>query len=290
MKIKYLIFVAVFFLAVSAMAENVVLRSGKVIQGDVIERTDDYIKINFEGIPLTYYFGDIDNIDGKKILGIPYDSETIVVGVTDGSPEATIVFWKTAIEREPNNVNAYYHVGNAYVELLDYERALEFFKKTVSVDPNFVLGYRDIGLTYLSLEKYFEAIPYLEKAIKLSPESKEMASAYHSLGANQLRAGNFAEAEPYLRKAIELDPDFYTAYMNLGGMYAQLGEYDKAKEWIEKSLDINGSFADAYFNLANVNLWLDDTPSAKDNLLKARDLYEQQGNIEGVERVNSYFQ
>jgi uncharacterized protein DUF5684 len=49
-------------------AETIILKSGKQIEGEKIEQTDDYIKIDFYGIPVTYYFNDIQSIDGKPLI------------------------------------------------------------------------------------------------------------------------------------------------------------------------------------------------------------------------------
>ena len=48
-------------------AENIVSKSGKTVEGKLIEKTDKYIKIDFQGVPLTYYFDEIESIDGKEI-------------------------------------------------------------------------------------------------------------------------------------------------------------------------------------------------------------------------------
>lgn len=48
-------------------AEIIVLKSGQSIEGKLIEKKDKYIKIDFQGVPLTYFFDEIDSIDGKKI-------------------------------------------------------------------------------------------------------------------------------------------------------------------------------------------------------------------------------
>ena len=48
-------------------AETIVLKSGKTIEGKLIEKTDEYIKIDFQGVPLTYFFDEIESIDGKKL-------------------------------------------------------------------------------------------------------------------------------------------------------------------------------------------------------------------------------
>jgi hypothetical protein len=61
---------AIFFLLVFisantctySYAETVILKSGKQVNGDIIERTDKHIKIDFEGVPLVYFVDEIDRI------------------------------------------------------------------------------------------------------------------------------------------------------------------------------------------------------------------------------------
>jgi hypothetical protein len=48
-------------------AETIILKSGKTIEGKLIEKTDKYIKIDFYGVPLTYYIDEIKSIDGVDI-------------------------------------------------------------------------------------------------------------------------------------------------------------------------------------------------------------------------------
>ena len=48
-------------------AETIVLKSGKSVEGKLIEKTDKYIKIDFMGVPLTYFFDEIESIDGKFV-------------------------------------------------------------------------------------------------------------------------------------------------------------------------------------------------------------------------------
>lgn len=55
-------------------AETIVLKSGKKVEGKKIEQTDDYIRIDFYGVPLTYYFDEIESIDGVTI-NLPQNQE-----------------------------------------------------------------------------------------------------------------------------------------------------------------------------------------------------------------------
>ena len=48
------------------LAETIVLKSGNAMEAKIIERTDKDIKINFQGTAVTYFFDEIESIDGKK--------------------------------------------------------------------------------------------------------------------------------------------------------------------------------------------------------------------------------
>jgi hypothetical protein len=49
-----------------AFAETIVFKWGQKIEEKIIERTDEYIKIDFQGTPLIYRLDDIESIDGVR--------------------------------------------------------------------------------------------------------------------------------------------------------------------------------------------------------------------------------
>lgn len=57
--------VLVIFLAVILLpcySSVIKLKNGKVIEGEIVQRADDYIKVDVYGVPLTYYLSDIETI------------------------------------------------------------------------------------------------------------------------------------------------------------------------------------------------------------------------------------
>ena len=50
-----------------AFAETIVLKSGKTVEGKMLEKTDTYIKLNINGMPITYYTDQIERIDGNTV-------------------------------------------------------------------------------------------------------------------------------------------------------------------------------------------------------------------------------
>jgi len=49
-------------------AENIVLKSGKTIEAKIVKKAEDYIKIKFNTVELTYFYSDIESIDGVKLF------------------------------------------------------------------------------------------------------------------------------------------------------------------------------------------------------------------------------
>lgn len=58
----FLILFLSFCFFISVFAETVVLKTGQEIEGTVIEKTDEYIVIDFRGVSLRYYADEITDI------------------------------------------------------------------------------------------------------------------------------------------------------------------------------------------------------------------------------------
>lgn len=65
-KVIYLCFICLLFLS-NAFCDTIIFKSGKQLDGSIKERTNEAVKIDIEGITLTYYLTDIESINGEKI-------------------------------------------------------------------------------------------------------------------------------------------------------------------------------------------------------------------------------
>lgn len=66
MRKRLLILLFVSCLPVSIFAETIVLKSGKTVEGKLIEKTDKYVKIDFQGVPITYFIEEIEKVESDK--------------------------------------------------------------------------------------------------------------------------------------------------------------------------------------------------------------------------------
>ncbi|MCM8786612.1 MAG: hypothetical protein NC935_00975 [Candidatus Omnitrophica bacterium] len=63
---KHIFFIFLIFVYLPTFAEIIRLKSGKIVEGEIVEKTNEYVKIDFLGVKLKYYFDQIDAIEEKQ--------------------------------------------------------------------------------------------------------------------------------------------------------------------------------------------------------------------------------
>jgi len=62
---KFLFLLLILLITATAYAARIELKSGLVVDGEILEQTNKYIRINFEGVDLKFYLDEIDTVDGQ---------------------------------------------------------------------------------------------------------------------------------------------------------------------------------------------------------------------------------
>ena len=52
-----------FFITSICFADTIYLKSGRVVKGEILEKTANQIKINANGMTLTYYADEVDRVE-----------------------------------------------------------------------------------------------------------------------------------------------------------------------------------------------------------------------------------
>jgi len=73
-------------------------------------------------------------------------------------------------EKKSEIVKDYEEVGKSCESSGDYKEAIKFYRKAVDIDPDNELLWHYIGNCYLKLEKYEKAINSLKLAIEINKE------------------------------------------------------------------------------------------------------------------------
>ena len=214
------------FLALSSFsfAETVVLKTGQTIEGKITEKTAEYIKIEVADVPLTYYFEDIESIDGKTVAtqtlketriaeanpdeaGVDYNRGTFYFNrgteyLAKGSYDQAILDFTEAIEINSNDADAYTNRANAYFRKKNYDQAILDFTKAIEIKPNFFSIYLNRGNAYAKKDNLDQAISDYTKAIEINPD---FGQAYYSRGFAYLLKGDIDQANSDYNKMKELN-------------------------------------------------------------------------------------
>ncbi len=140
----------------------------------------------------------------------------------------------------------YKMISNSYLEMKDYDKALEYIGKARELKPNsynYVIDEANIYFFKGDKNKFREK---LEEAIKINPNN---AVLHFNIGVMKAEQGDIEGAISSYKKAIELNPNYVDAYNNLGATILEeakpiveemnnTNDFDKYDELQKKQLEI----------------------------------------------------
>lgn len=167
------------------------------------------------------------------------------------------------------------NIGLIYVEMGNYEKALEYFKLSLQQKKEHHLpassiatSTNNIGNVYMDLGDLDNAIPYYEEAYKISSQSDDSYNTSLSIGnlATALRKKGELEKALKLHKEalqIDLDNEFNdmtpNSYSNVGTDYYEMHQYKEATQYYTLALQAAEEYgetayiADIHKNLSESN-------------------------------------
>ncbi len=160
----------------------------------------------------------------------PYSSESVFNEV------------KQKLQKNPDDVDALYHLADLYERNAQYTEAIEAYKKVVKIKPSMGYAYFKLGTAYDRLDRPAEAVNAFKKAIKYMPD---YAVAYNNLGVAYGKLEKFNDEIAVLEKAIKLRPTYSSARYNLGVTYLKTGNKKAAMQEYESLKKFDGGAAEA---------------------------------------------
>ncbi len=148
--------------------------------------------------------GDIEKAEDEKakatVLGMRQKAKE--AGLTI-SPEAEqeqkraatqqrIGMFHNALKHSPDDPLGNFGLASAYVELEEYEQAIEPFQKTLAAQPNHSACYLSLGKTYEALNRYTNAIETYQQGIEIASKRRDLMP----LNDMQQRLKTLLETEP----------------------------------------------------------------------------------------------
>ncbi|MEN6405642.1 MAG: tetratricopeptide repeat protein [Thermoguttaceae bacterium] len=126
-----------------------------------------------------------------------------------------------AVEVTRDNYFAYNHLGVAYQELKEPEKAGQNYAEAVRIAPNYDSASGNLGIYYAGAGQLERALPYLKNAARINP----FVSVHHSnLGAAYLRLNRLDEAAAAFHEALRRDPENPSARVSLIQVFYRQGK------------------------------------------------------------------
>ncbi len=146
--------------------------------------------------------------------------------------EQALASYMAVLEIEPNNVDAYMGIVEAYMGMGDTENALKYAKE----------GYEVTGA-----ERLAERVKILERQQEENlPQTETEAQAETTEqrldeGWVLLEEMNYEEAMQCFWEILEEEPENVEAYLGIVEIYIRTSEFDKALEYAQKGYEITGA-------------------------------------------------
>jgi pentatricopeptide repeat protein len=141
-----------------------------------------------------------------------------------------------ALEINPDFLDAWFLLGQAYKGLQDADSAKVCFREALRRVPGFNRARVSLAAMLAAEGRLEDAKAELEEGLDYADD---LGMIYINLGLIHRQTGDLDAAEANLKKAIEIDKTFIPPRFDLAGLYASEGESGKARREIEEILRID---------------------------------------------------
>lgn len=143
-----------------------------------------------------------------------------------------LIALQEAVEANPLDAYAYYHLGNLWYDKRQYKEAVDAWEHAVSINPDFPTAKRNLALAYFNkLNRPEEALSLLEEAFALDTSDTrllmELDQLYKRLNSDHAKRLTAFEK---FRPQIDERDDLYLEYATL---LNQVHRHDEAKKLID---------------------------------------------------------
>ncbi|MBN2483873.1 MAG: tetratricopeptide repeat protein [Candidatus Omnitrophica bacterium] len=303
-----------------AYPTTIQLKSGKTLEATILEKTDNSLKVEYNGKIIfykLYYLKNIDGIDPAAYKFIPpapppEKEETSVraQAVKDKKSEKKQVLSDTTqtsvIINSSDTLASIYQQGVTRMLDGDITGAEEYFKAGLDIDPTHARLWEALkmirlmktgGLDREYIHQFFLGIQSImgedyRKAIhiftSLTKRPGDNSQVYINLGLTHYVLEEYGQAITYLQESLKKNPQDTRTHHILGMAYYAEGNYSEAIKSLEYYLKTNPQDAEALWTLSMSQYISGYYPQAKANFSIAQMLFQDEGNKEKVAEIE-YF-
>jgi Tfp pilus assembly protein PilF/TRAP-type uncharacterized transport system substrate-binding protein len=142
-----------------------------------------------------------------------------------------------AIQRSPEDAQAYRDRGNARGRKGDTDRALADYQQAIRINPNDPAIFHDRGLMWQRKGEFDKAIVDFDRAVRMSFSDPEI---YSDRGAAWFEKGSYDRALADFDQALKINPALATAYVRRAGVFERKGDQERARANREQAARLGG--------------------------------------------------
>jgi spermidine synthase len=125
------------------------------------------------------------------------------------------------LAQNPEDAQAYCHLGQALVEMGRMEEAVAHYFRALRIKPHLAAAHHYLGVALGRQGRLEEAISHLNEALRIKPN---VAEAQTNLGVALAQQGRFEEASSHFYKALQIKPDYAQAKSRLTTVLQLMGK------------------------------------------------------------------
>jgi serine/threonine protein kinase/tetratricopeptide (TPR) repeat protein len=194
---------------------------------------------------------------------------------------------KEAADKYPKDKAIHFNLAASYRINAMPEQAIEEYNKVLTLDPTHPDALNLIAYAYLDLKDFDKAVEYFKKYNAVLPGPNPL----DSLAEAYFNMGKLDDAIDTYKKAIGVEPDFYPAMAALGYVYAFEEDYSGASKWLDKYLEVApidepGVKLLGYLRKGFYSAWLGSLEKSLSYLQRAEDIAETMGEKGWISQIN----
>lgn len=165
------------------------------------------------------------------------------------NPAAAEGFFRKAVEADPKDWPARFHLGLSLSLQNKDAEAIEQYRKVLAEKPGLYEAELNLGMVLVRQKQAAEAITLLQSASSKKP--KEYRPAYY-LAEAHAASSDWAKAEAAYRTALEADPKSAEAAVGLARVLVKLNRLDDAATYYQQAAQVDPEFKRALLELAGL--------------------------------------
>ena len=160
--------------------------------------------------------------------------------------EKALDVFKEFVEKQPDLYEAGVNIGNCYIKLKQYDKAIEEFKfilEKLEEEKDDLKGndtassiYASLGELYMDRNDFEKAKDYFEKSIDIDPSNHALS---YNVAEILFNSNKIDEAIQYYQLAAKIKPDWPKSYLKLGYCHLNKGEMEAAIDFLNKFVELS---------------------------------------------------